>query len=164
MHIKNLQKATDLFKDLLAIDAEIIQLEKLANVCADGEVQINLSLSIKSTKPPTEVNRDIFDGDGFLKPEFINGPAPEKTISDALIGPFEGMMEMIKRSSQQAFIHAQPNFARGSAAEMAKKPESTITREISDVNALQILGWILAEKNAVRQRILSDLAAQGVIR
>jgi len=69
MNLKKLERATKALEKIKSLDSEIVELEKIAELLANGETEVKLSMSIQDLKPiedtptekPTESLQDYLD-------------------------------------------------------------------------------------------------------
>lgn len=66
MDLKELEKAQKLYARIKELDAEIIGVEKLANLVSSKKTSIKLSLIIEDLEKIKDTDKVIIDGDGSL--------------------------------------------------------------------------------------------------
>lgn len=137
MNLKQFDKVNKLVAEVKTLDSEIIELEAKALLIANGEVKIDLQLSIVDLAKKTEKESKVsFDADGSL----IHGNSIR--VSFDWSSPFAGLI------------------CGGSA-----KVEDTAIKynqEIKENEALQILGVLLYVKQSKRTELLTRIQKLGV--
>lgn len=61
MNYTKLEKAAKVYEWIKKLDAEIIELEKMANKIADGDKEITVSIKVPIPKKEEELNRETYD-------------------------------------------------------------------------------------------------------
>ncbi len=135
MKLSQLEKATIIYYDIQNLDAEILELDKIAAVVANG-AQIVLRMDVDSLNKKKEEDKVKFDQDGSL----VLPGIPQR------FGTIHGLMY-----SYDPFRQPQPD-----------KPDHTLTSPLSENYALRILGILLCEKHHRREVLLGRLAKLGV--
>lgn len=146
MDIKKLNRVNRIAKKLKALDTEIERINKFAMLCLDNK-QISLQMKAEVKKPKTK--EDLFDEDGSLK---LNYPSPHNDIQDAL------------RNMQQHWLDKYNGHASGGFY-IKKKTElenDILNMEIPEGLTLHILGFLLAEKQELKEKLIKTLENYGV--
>lgn len=134
MHIKELKKANSLLARLEELDKEIIGIEKYGQLIMDQHMQINLKLSHSNPQSCTVQ----LDEDGSLELDGL------RRMFEFRINPLTGM------------------FSSGGHGSDKKESGSTACElNISEVIALQVLGVMVAHKEAERMAIINQLRTMG---
>jgi len=138
MNINKLEKATKILEQIKAIDAEIIEIDKLAIIILNNETNIQLALNVENLTKAKEAKEKVtFDEDGSMSiseramDEYRNLYFPSDRIKMMLNG-------MNPKTSDRNF--SQP---------------------LSDKLTLQILGVLLCEKNAIKDSLIKKLVGFG---
>lgn len=143
MDIKKLEKAAKVFELLKVLDLEIIELDRVAMLVADGEVNISLSLDVADlAKNREDSERVSFDEDGSMKTGITQHEKLSWMYQYSILGGFGS------RSSDQS------------------KPAENITslkKTVSENTALQVLEALLYEKNQQRLGLINRLHSLGVV-
>lgn len=136
MNIKKLEKATNIYKKIKILDAQIIEIDKFAMLVANSETKSSFELKCEDLGKNEEDEQKIqFDDDGSL----IKG------ISDVPKSLFDLWMPRYSLSSEN------------------KKENVTILKnELSENAVMSILGVLLYEKNAQIQVLMTQLKDIGV--
>lgn len=139
MNAKKLEKASKIFADIGVIDKEIIELEKYAAMVADGKVKTTMTLSFEKDKE-AEPNKVGFDEGGSLIVEEQNS-----------------VSWLVKQYS----TFGLGGFIRSSQSEKTGVKEN-LNQSINEYTTLNILGFLLCEKNQKRTSLITKLQNLGV--
>lgn len=131
MEFKKLDKAQKYYEQVKKLDAEIIEIEKLAQLMADGgKVSFEISCEPVSNKKKEKV----LDEDGSL-----------------IISSFQ------KRLSDDMRMYMYGGFGCSPTITVEKPKKNNIKAQVADTVGLQVLGVLLAEKNKERSSIIKRL-------
>lgn len=138
MNFKKLEKAAAILKEIQALDSEIIEIDKLAMIVANGEVKCHFELNVEDISKKNEVNNKVgFDEDGSL----IAGTA--------------SIYDQIRHAYTFHFNSCQPQ-------NKIPKNDYSIEKDITENATLNILGVLLYEKKTRRDELLKKLEKAGV--
>lgn len=137
MNIKNLGKATKLYEEVRVLDAEIIEIDKMAMIVAEGETKSFFKLRIEDFIKKEEPVSSILDEDGSINADYF-----KKKIQ--------------KRLSPISFFGC-------SNEEKKPKPGTILKSKLSETVTMQILGILLCEKQSLRNNLLKRIEKLGVI-
>lgn len=139
MNLKKLQKAAKIAEKIKALDAEIIELDKIAMKIANGDTKISFDLNVFAAVKE-EPEKLQLDTDGSL-------PNYYKSFMDKyMVSGFLGYGMMTPQSSSPT----------------TQGITDTLKSEISEGCALRILGLLLADKHYKREQLLLKLSEMGV--
>lgn len=128
MNLKNFDKANKIYQQIKALDAEIIEIEKMAGLIADGgKCQFDFSCESKSGDKKVSV----LDSDGSL----IDPNNPNKGYSVTF---------MLWGGSGETKKVENPNLHR-------------MNKCVSESIALQLMGVLIAEKVSARNELVQKL-------
>ena len=133
MDFKKLDKAKKIFEKIIVLDAEIIEIDKIANSVANEDVQVTLSLSVRNLSKDSS-NSVGLDEDGSL---------------------VYGSMKWLDYGSLFGF-------GSSSKKQKENKFTERIEKQVSESVSLNILGVLLAEKNLERDILIKELSKLGV--
>lgn len=141
MDFKKLKKATQLLQELEIIDKEIIEIDKMALSIVTNETKIEFDLKVENISKTKKDNALVtIDEDGSL---VIPKQETENSVPSFLRIMLTGAS--LEKSSS-----------------IKNKNNISISKQIDDKIALQILGVILSEKNTERENIIKKLNRLGV--
>ena len=135
MSYQKLEQAAGLFFKLQQLDKQIAEIEKVAMLAADGESEVNLSLSILSTVEMKNPEPDDTD-------EYFQGGIPKE------------LMEHFERNGM-----APPTIKYLKPQQVPKAFYNTL----SDTVTLQILGMLMYEKNMLRKEIIEKIKELNLV-
>jgi hypothetical protein len=130
MNIKTLQKAQDIYHQLVTLDGEIIAIDKEAQYLAQHTVTVNLAMNV-----PSKEKQSVKDPSGNL---IDPNDEPKFTYLSHLYSSFNFMDRGQKTASEYRF-------------EM----------NLSEVEALAVLGTIIQFKKEKRRGLLNELEQLG---
>lgn len=135
MKISKFEKAQKIYERVQKLDGEIIDIERLAHICAEGHNEINLQIKIKNLSKAND-KKVLFDCDGSLI-----DPNRQET---------PGMFSF--------------SFMLGSADPKKKEDKYTDRLEeiISDEVTLQVLGVLILQKQQERHALMLTLQKMGL--
>jgi hypothetical protein len=138
MNINKLEKATKILEKIKLIDAEIIEIDKLAHIILNNETNIQLAINVENLTKAKEAKEKVsFDEDGSM------------TIEDKAIDAF-----------RNSFYPAD-RFKIYMDGVRTKKSDRNFSQPLSDKLTLQILGVLLCEKNAIKDSLMKKLVGFG---
>ena len=136
MQISKVQKAAKIIEKIKAIDAEIIEIDRIAMLVANGNSENSFDLIIKEIKQPDEDKNPVLDADGSL----INQEKPKSLFEQYALGWLNPIV-----------------------AEPKKDENITIFKNLlSEKSTLLILGVLLEEKHSKRQSYVKSLQKIGI--
>jgi hypothetical protein len=141
MILKQLEISQKVYNEFKALDAEILEIEKVAMLVANGDTEVNLSLNVKDTsvkEPKSKVN---FDEDGSLMKSGQLGFRVE------MFNPFEMYTKHLSGLSQ---------------LKEEKQPATTLKSKLSENMSLNILAVLLSIKMEERAKLIRKLNRFGV--
>lgn len=144
MNIKQLERSQKMYQEVKALDAEIIEIEKIAILVVDGNAEVNLSLTVKDTTPkPKESEKAQFDEDGSLKSTISRGAGFD--IRD----PWSSLL---------------PNYFASSlkSHSLSEHGCNVLKSELSDNLSLSVLAILLDDKLKKREKLIKSLNRIGV--
>lgn len=139
MELSKLEKATKIFNAIKVLDAEIVELDKVAMIVANGGGESSFELTINGVIVKDETEKVKFDEDG------------------SLILPKEN--ESPYRSIFLDF--ALPSYFRRDEKK-EEKNKTVIKNSLSEKSTMLILGILLEEKKMKRNKYLKQLEKIGV--
>ena len=137
MDIKELGKASKLLDKLKVIDADIIEIEKIAQLLASGNSKQSMVLAVTDTSPETEPKKQVLDSDGSLTQPSMSVDGNTLTFS------FFG-------------LNSRP-FPENRQDNRTKK----LDVQLSDTTALQVWGVLLEQKLIARGDLIKKLENLG---
>lgn len=135
MKIKNLEKATKILEQIKVLDAEIIEIDKIALLVADGGNTLSLELKVQPNNPNEK--KEILDSDGSLIDH--NKPIGYDGLFGGILGHYRSMCEPIKPFT----------------------PHHILKKELNESSTLHILGLLLREKQFIRFSLIEKLEKLG---
>ena len=146
MNIKQLERSQKIYSELKSLDAEIIEIEKIALLLVDGNAEVKLNLSVKDTTPKPE--KIEIDEEGDIKPVQSGG------LSFSILG---SSMDMFQR------IYGTPGYSTlGTTSQVTKDTGDMSSYDISESLSLNILAILLNEKLDKRTKLIKSLNRIGV--
>jgi len=141
MEFKQLEKATIIYKDIQALDKEIIDIDRIAMLVANGEIKSTFELKIEDIgKKNEDSQKNSFDEDGSI-----------------VRNNYEDIHKRMLHSL------SMPLFSFGCSETKKKNDnEHTLNNSLSENATLQILGILLCEKQEKRKMLISKLQKLGV--
>lgn len=140
MKLEQLERATIIYNDIKELDKEIIAIDKIAMLVANGEIKSTLELKIEDIEKQNEDSQKIsIDDDGSI-----------------VRNDYDSMYSRMLHSL------AMPNFKKG-YSEPKKENEHILKNSLSENTTLQILGILLGEKQYKRKILLDRLHKFGVL-
>lgn len=139
MDIKQLEKASRLMDKLKTIDADIIEMEKIAHLLASGQSKQSMVLAVTDTSPETEPKKEVLDSDGSLN---------TGNQSKGFLGSLFGVSFTIDHSI--------------SSNNTNDKRTKKLDVQLSDTTALQVLGVLMEQKLKARIEIIEKLKKLGL--
>ncbi|WP_231489871.1 hypothetical protein [Pedobacter sp. Leaf170] len=149
MNITQLEKSQKIYNDIKTLDAEIIELDKVAHIIANGNATVNLSISvIDNTLKESKDKESILDEDGSLKSDF--GSLSSGRIS---FNPFDEIIRSATSSwpSMSSF-----------APKVASANSTNLETKLNDNLSLNVLAILLYEKQERRKKLIKQLNRIGV--
>lgn len=141
MTIKQFERANKTIEEIKALDKEIIAIERHALLMANGEVKIDLKLSIQDLgKKKEEEAKVAFDEDGSI-------------IQQAIQSEMRRMMGGFQPVSFQWHT---------CDGEKEEKHKHTFEQTIEDTEGLQVLGILLGIKTAKRDKLRKRLLLYNI--
>lgn len=122
---------------LKTIDADIIEMEKIANLLASGHSKQSMVLAVTDTNPETEPKKEVLDSDGSLN------TGENKTS-------FGGLFT----------INWGNNYSNKEKKEDPRTKKLDV--QLSDTTALQVLGVLMEQKLIARGEIIQKLKGMGL--
>ncbi len=146
MNIKQLSKATKILEQIKALDAQIIEIDKLAQLAASGDIKASFELMIMDIgKQKEEKEKVKFDGDGSIMSVDFNG---------SYNMPFQEYMQ--KRLSELN------GYLPGGTVTNCNKNAHSIKNSISESVTLEILGVLLCQKHEERNKLTTQIINLGI--
>lgn len=144
MDINNLERANEILLQIKKLDAEIIEIDRLALLAADGEIKSSFKMSICDIgNVKAESEKAKFDDDGSL---ISNGTSGSKYTSI-----FESITFLANNLRQAQATHAA-----------AVKNTGTLEQELSNSSTLLLLGVLLGDKQSRRRYLIKELKTYGI--
>jgi len=141
MDLNKLEKAAKVLIKIKELDKEIIEIERIAMMVVNSETKSNLELRVTSLEPEPEKKTHVLDEDGSLKNE----------IGSA----WDRINELMMSSLSAPLVNYSPLGQKS-------KNHSVLEHELSERLTMQILGIILAEKQAIRQGLINKIEHLGI--
>jgi hypothetical protein len=140
MELKQLDKATKIYSDIQKIDAEIIEIERLASLVANGEVKSSFELKVVDKQKQEEESQKLeFDEDGdIIRPNCVT---------------FDHL-----HNFPLSILRLQ-NYNN---KESKSRSANTLSSNLSESTTLQILAVLLNEKKKRRIDLINKLKSFGV--
>jgi len=140
MELKQLDKATKIYSDIQKLDSEIIEIERLANLVANGEVKSSFELKIEDKQKQEEESQKLeFDEDGdIIRPNCVT--------FDHLHNFPLSILRMQNYNNKES----------------KTKSANTLSSNISESTTLQILAVLLNDKKKRRFDYINKLKSFGV--
>lgn len=137
MDFKKLEKATKIYGEIKALDAEIIEIDRFAMLVANGEIKSSFTLTVEDVgKKKEDETKVSFDEDGSLV-------GLHKKMMSSLMMPMWFCSGSVSLESENENYH-------------------TLKNELSENATLNVLGVLLCEKQAKRRILLNSLDKLGV--
>lgn len=135
MNLRNLEQATAVLAKIKVLDAEIIELDKFAMMIANGEIKSSFDLKLLDLeKQEKEENKQVLDEDGS-----------------------------IIKMKYSDFLPLTFNWSAGASSVPAKNPnEHTLSNDLSELVALQVMGVMLCDKQEKRTKLIKQLNSYGI--
>lgn len=138
MKLEQLERATIIYNDIKELDKEIIAIDRIAMLVANGEIKSTLELKIEDIEKQNDDSQKIsIDEDGSI---------------------VRNDYDIVGRMLYKLAI---PNFKKG-CAEPKNENEHILKNSLSENSTLQILGILLGEKQYKRKILLDRLHKIGV--
>lgn len=134
MNLKQLGNSQKMYTDIKALDAEIVEIEKVAMLIADGKAVVKLTMDVTDTSKKPEVKKEDSDYESEVK-------RYQSFFTGGLLYPLTGS---------------------GSPKEEQKKPDNQLKSELSDNLSLNVLAVLLYDKQQKRLALLNKLKRIGV--
>jgi hypothetical protein len=132
MDLKNLKKATKFLDKIENIDKQIVEIEKIALSILNDKTKIQFDLKVENISKGKELEQ------------------PKESSN-----PFKDLEERMMMAIQI------PTWALNHQESKKNKNTFSISDDINDKLALQILGIVLSEKNSERKCLIKELHALG---
>lgn len=146
MNIKQLERSQKMYSDLKILDAEIIEIEKVAILIANGNAEVNLSLNVKDTTQNKEEIAEV---------EFDEG-----TPLRSSLGGFSVNMGIITswRTGESMFekIYGKK------AIEKENTSGTNLKACLCENLSLNVLAILLYDKQDRREKLIRNLKRIGV--
>lgn len=144
MNIKQLEKSQKMYLEVKSLDAEIIEIEKIAILVVDGNAEVNLSLKVKDTTPkPKESDKAKFEEDGSQR------STPSIGMGFDVRDPWSSLFP--KYFSDSVKNHT-----------VSEQGCSVLRSELSDNLSLNVLAILLDDKLRKREKLIKSLNRIGV--
>jgi hypothetical protein len=137
MNLKQLQKAQKLYDRIKELDAEIIEVEKVAQYLADKKTSVKFSVKVTDIEKIKEKDKVSLDADGSL----IYGQRSPMDTYKFMFSPF-GLPSC--------------------TPEKKEAPDASYKCDISDSVCLGVLGVVLASKMEARELAMKALNKIGI--
>ena len=139
MNINKLEKATKILEQIKVIDAEIIEIDKLAIIILNNETNIQLALNVENLTKAKEAKEKVsFDEDGSM------------SILRSAMDEYRNTFLPLNMLKYSGVDYAKPKFR-----------DRNFSQPLSDKLTLQILGVLLCEKNAIKDGLIKKLVGFG---
>ncbi len=145
MNIQQLERSQKMYTNIKELDAEIIEIEKIAMLLVDGNAEVKLNLSVKDTTPKSE--KIAIDEDGDMKAT-KSGP-----LTFGIMSPMAFMQRI--QGSRGLWIDDDPLQAKQDNSEK-------MSYGISENLSLNVLAILLNEKLEKRAKLIKSLNRIGV--
>lgn len=137
MNLKELQKAQKLYDRIKELDAEIIEVEKVAQYVADKKASVKFSIKVTDTEKVKDKDKVSLDADGSL----VYG----------------------QRSPLDAYKFMFSPFGLPSCTpEKKESPDASYKCDVSESVCLGVLGVVLASKMEARELAMKALKKIGI--
>jgi len=136
MELKKIEQANKLFLSIKKLDAEIIELDKFAQLLLNGGSDTRINLSFEPKKEKKEKVK--FDEDGSL----ITGTPTANLSALTYTFSFSGLSGLCSSSDKS-------------------EKESELKQSISENTMLQVIGVLIGQKNNEREIHLKGLTKMG---
>ena len=147
MNIQELERSQKIYAQIKDLDAEIIEIEKVAILIANGNAEVNLSLKVKDISPKKQEKEKVeFDEDGSLKTSLGSG----MNFRMGIISPW-GMGESL----------FEKMYGKG-AIEKEEAPGTNLKACLSENLSLNVLAILLYDKQSRREKLIRNLKRVGV--
>lgn len=133
MKIKDLEKATKVLDQIKILDSEIIEIDKLALLIADGSNVITIELKVQTLD---EAKKEVLDSDGSL---IDHNRTRSHEFFGGILGHYRSICEPIKPPA----------------------PLHLLRKELNESSALHILGLLLREKQFIRISLIEKIKKLG---
>lgn len=139
MDFKKLEKAARIYKEIQSLDKEIIEIDRMAHLVANGKVESVFELKVKDLqKIEDEKAKVSFDEDGSLFSEDRN-------------------------DDMRYFFISPIKSAYGISKPKINTNEIVLKETISENTTLNLLAVILSEKQSKRDSLIKQIQKTGVL-
>ena len=144
MNIQQLERSQKIYLDIKKLDAEIIEIDKVAQLIANGNAEVNLTLTVKDITPKIEQKEKVTTEDGSLQSEILT---------------FEiGGLDLSERMSKLSHsiwggISSKPHVSEN---------ETKLTADLSENLSFNVLAILLHDKQTKREKLINNLKKIGV--
>lgn len=138
MNIKQLEKSQNIYQSIRTLDSEIIEIEKVASLIADGNAEVSLSFSVankSNLEPSKEEEEAVFNPENYG------------------LGSILGLTRGVARIEFNPF---------GRVTTEKKKPDHEIHSILSENLSLNVLAVLLFDKQQKRSKLISSLKRMGI--
>jgi hypothetical protein len=136
MDFKKLEKASRILSGIKQLDAEIIEIDRIAMLVANGDVKSLFKLKIEDTTKAKEAeDKPLLDNDGSLFRE---------SFHSLMMGSLGIGGIWREKKNEDKHIHS-------------------LEQELSENSTMQILGVLLCEKQTRRQLLINQLETLGLL-
>lgn len=145
LQIKDLDRINGIYKKVKKLDEQIIQLNQKAMMLAETPCEVKFSMSISNPQPPEDKDSDVIArgidnvtgyGIEFIRPR----------LHDLIASPWGSIYG----------INPQP------PEDKKSKNKSLVDAEVTESEALAILGILLGNKMRKRDALIKQLADMGI--
>ena len=138
MNIKQLERSQKIYLEIKKLDAEIIEIDKVAQLIANGNAEVNLTLSVKDVTPKIEETEKVTT---------YHDPMTTGHGRMNFFNPFEEMMKSY----------------RGISSKITDDNDKTVlTADLSENLSFNVLAIILNDKQTKRKKLINSLKKIGV--
>jgi hypothetical protein len=147
MNIQELERSQKIYAQIKDLDAEIIEIEKVAILVANGNAEVNLSLNVKDTTPKKEESEKVeFDEDGSFKSSLGSG----LNFRMGIISPWGTGESLFEKVYGKSVIEKEDN--------SGSKLKACLSENLS----LNVLAILLYDKQTRRAKLIKSLNRIGV--
>lgn len=144
MDLTKWQKIAKYLEELKSLDASISEVEKMAELISNGEVECSFKVKVKDLSPKPE-KEDILDGDGSLRKSDSGGMSSDDILKYMRQIQFGGW-----------------GFVSGVDSPSKPTNEHSLKQELAVHPTLKILAIILLYKQQEKQYLLNQIKKMGV--
>ncbi len=140
----DLEKATGILAEIKALDVQISEINKMAQLAAEGEIKASFQLRVEDLAKQKEEAEKQKDGRDFCS------EIQQKSLHSAMEETLRNIV------GNHGFVHF------GGRGSRTPKSELVLQQDCNEIITLEILGVILGYKLNIRRSLLAELEKLGV--